>query len=116
VALSALLGLEDDIEVVGCCADGLSAWTEAQRLRPDVIVARHRDAGPSPVSSSPCEFVSMRLPSRLVIVTTFARAGYLRRALDAGVSGYLLKRRSPPTSLPTLYGKSIAGGGWSIRS
>ena len=89
-ALSALLGLEDDIEVVGGCADGLSAWTEAQRLRPDVIVADIEMPGLTGLE------LAMRvrehaLPSKLVIVTTFARAGYLRRALDAGVSGYLLK-------------------------
>ena len=38
-ALSALLNLDEDIEVLGSCADGASAWIEAQRLRPDVIVS-----------------------------------------------------------------------------
>ena len=77
-ALSALLGLEDDIEVVGSCADGLSAWTEAQRLRPDVIVADIEMPGLTGLE------LAMRvrehaLPSKLVIVTTFARAGARRR-------------------------------------
>lgn len=37
-ALVALLGLEDDITVVGSVADGESAWRELQRLQPDVLV------------------------------------------------------------------------------
>jgi two-component system response regulator DesR len=107
-ALSALLGLEDDIEVVGSCADGLSAWTEAQRLRPDVIVADIEMPGLTGLE------LAMRvrehaLPSRVVIVTTFARAGYLRRALDAGVSGYLLKD-APADQLADAVRKVHRGG------
>jgi two-component system response regulator DesR len=107
-ALSALLGLEDDIEVVGSCADGLSAWTEAQRLRPDVIVADIEMPGLTGLE------LAMRvrehaLPSKLVIVTTFARAGYLRRALDAGVSGYLLKD-APANQLADAVRKVHIGG------
>jgi two-component system, NarL family, response regulator DesR len=107
-ALSALLGLEDDIEVVGSCADGLSAWTEAQRLRPDVIVADIEMPGLTGLE------LAMRvrqhaLPSKLVIVTTFARAGYLRRALDAGVSGYLLKD-APANQLADAVRKVHLGG------
>ena len=107
-ALSALLGLEDDIEVVGSCADGLSALTEAQRLRPDVIVADIEMPGLTGLE------LAMRvrehaLPSKLVIVTTFARAGYLRRALDAGVSGYLLKD-APADQLADAVRKVHRGG------
>jgi two-component system response regulator DesR len=107
-ALSALLGLEDDIEVVGGCADGLSAWKEAQRLRPDVIVADIEMPGLTGLE------LAMRvrehaLPSKLVIVTTFARAGYLRRALDAGVSGYLLKD-APADQLADAVRKVHRGG------
>jgi len=107
-ALSALLGLEDDIEVVGSCADGLSAWTEAQRLRPDVIVADIEMPGLTGLE------LAMRvrehaLPSKLVIVTTFARAGYLRRALDAAVSGYLLKD-APADQLADAVRKVHRGG------
>jgi two-component system, NarL family, response regulator DesR len=89
-ALVALLGLEDDFRVVGEAGDGEAAWTTLQALRPDVLVTdiemphctglelaqRIRDAG---------------LPTRVVILTNFGRAGYLRRALEAGVRGYLLK-------------------------
>jgi two-component system, NarL family, response regulator DesR len=89
-ALAALLALEDDIQVLGGCADGTSAWAEAQRLRPDVIVADIEMPGLTGLELA-ARVKEQRLPSRVVIVTTFARAGYLRRALDAGVWGYLLK-------------------------
>ena len=107
-ALAGLLKLEPDMEVHGGCADGLAAWVQAQTLRPDVIVAdvempqlsglelaqRVREGG---------------LECRVVIVTSCARAGYLRRALDAGVSGYLLKDR-PAHQLADAVRKVHAGG------
>jgi two-component system response regulator DesR len=106
-ALAALLQLESDIEVVAGCADGLIAWTEAQRLRPDVIVADIEMPGLTGLELA--QRVRERgLPSRVVIVTTFARAGYLRRALDAGVSGYLLKD-APAQQLADAVRKVHAG-------
>ncbi len=89
-ALSALLGLEEDIEVLGSCADGSSAWSETQRLRPDVIVTDIEMPELTGLELA-TRVREHRLPSKVIIVTTFARAGYLRRALDAGVAGYLLK-------------------------
>jgi len=89
-ALVALLRLEADIEVVGGCADGLAAWKETQRLRPDVIVVDIEMPGLTGLELA-LRVRERGLPSRVVIVTTFARPGYLRRALDAGVAGYLLK-------------------------
>ena len=89
-ALAALLKLEPDIEVLGCHADGLAAWREAEQLRPHVIVADIEM--PQLTGLELAQRVRDRsLPIKIVIVTTFARSGYLRRALDAGVTGYLLK-------------------------
>lgn len=89
-ALSALLGLEPDLEVVGAAADGDSAWRELQRINPDVLVTDIE----MPVLSG-LELAQRiqrhQLPVKVLIATTFARAGFLRRALDAGVRGYLLK-------------------------
>ncbi|WP_024891446.1 response regulator transcription factor [Luteimonas huabeiensis] len=89
-ALAALLGLEPDLEVVAACADGERAWAELQRLTPDVLVADIEMPGITGLELAQ-RVQRHGLPVRVVIVTTFARAGYLRRALDAGVAGYLLK-------------------------
>jgi two-component system response regulator DesR len=107
-ALVALLRLETDIEVVGSCADGLAAWTEAQRLRPDVIVADIEMPGLTGLELA-LRVLEHGLPSRVVIVTTFARPGYLRRALDAGVAGYLLKD-APAQQLADAVRRVHAGG------
>ena len=89
-ALSALLNLELDIEVVGTAADGEIAWRELQRLKPDVLVTDIEM--PLLTGLELAQRVQrQQLPIKVVIVTTFARSGFLRRALDAGVQGYLLK-------------------------
>ena len=107
-ALAALLKLEPGIEVVGSCADGMAAWTEVQRLRPDVLVTDIEMPGLTGLELA--ARVSERgLPCRVVIVTTFARAGYLRRALDAGVCGYLLKD-APAQQLADAVRRVHAGG------
>ncbi|MFD0738858.1 response regulator transcription factor [Lysobacter koreensis] len=89
-ALSALLGMEADIEVLAAVADGESAWRELQRLQPDVLVTDIEMPGLTGLELAQ-RIARQGLPVKVVIVTTFARAGFLRRALDAGVSGYLLK-------------------------
>jgi two-component system response regulator DesR len=89
-ALSALLGLEPDIEVLGVAADGESAWRELQRLKPDVLITDIEMPGLTGLELAQ-RIQRQELPVKVVIVTTFARAGFLRRALDAGVAGYLLK-------------------------
>ena len=107
-ALAALLSLEEDIEVLGSCADGASAWSEAQRLRPDVIVSDIEMPGMTGLELA-LRVQEHSLPSKLVIVTTFARPGYLRRALDAGVMGYLLKD-APADQLAEAVRKVHRGG------
>ena len=89
-ALAALLSMETDIEVVGTAADGESAWRELQRLQPDVLVTDIEMPGLGGLDLA-ARIARQELPVKVVIVTTFARAGFLRRALDAGVRGYLLK-------------------------
>jgi two-component system response regulator DesR len=89
-ALAALLNLESDIDVVGACGDGESAWRELQRLQPDILVTDIEMPGLTGLELAQ-RIQRHGLPARVVIVTTFARGGFLRRALDAGVAGYLLK-------------------------
>ncbi|MDO1530158.1 response regulator transcription factor [Fulvimonas sp. R45] len=90
-ALSALLNLESDIEVLGSAPDGEAAWREIQRLRPDVLVTDIEMPGLTGLELAQRIQRHDELPVKVIIVTTFARPGFLRRALDAGVSGYLLK-------------------------
>ena len=89
-ALAALLDLESDIEVLGACGDGESAWRELQRLQPDILVTDIEMPGLTGLELAQ-RIQRHGLPAKVVIVTTFARGGFLRRALDAGVAGYLLK-------------------------
>jgi two-component system response regulator DesR len=89
-ALAALLGLENDIEVVATAADGASALRLVAEHTPDVLVTDIE----MPVMTGIELAAAVRRDypkTRGAIVTTFARPGYLRRALDAGVTGYLLK-------------------------
>lgn len=107
-ALSALLGLEPDIEVLGACADGESAWRELRRLQPDLLVTDIEMPGLTGLELAQ-RIRRHELPIKVVIVTTFARSGYLRRALDAGVSGYLLKD-APAEELAAALRKVHSGG------
>jgi len=89
-ALATLLALERDIEVVGRAADGLEAWRLVEQLTPDVLVTDIEMPRLSGLDLAG-RIRSAGLKCRVLIVTIFGRPGYLRRALDAGVEGYLLK-------------------------
>ncbi len=107
-ALAALLGLESDLEVVGAAADGEAAWRDLQRLQPDLLVTDIEMPGLTGLELAQ-RIQRQQLPVKVVIVTTFARAGFLRRALDAGVCGYLLKD-APAEQLAEALRKVHRGG------
>lgn len=107
-ALTALLSLETDIEVLGAAADGETAWRELQRLKPDLLVTDIEMPGLSGLELAQ-RIQRHGMPTKVVIVTTFARAGFLRRALDAGVCGYLLKD-APAEDLAEALRKVHRGG------
>src|SRR5438445_1953249 len=89
-ALSALLEIESDIEVVARARSGDEALDLVRTHRPDVLLTDIEM--PWKTGLEVAAMVRQEgLPTRVVILTTFARAGYLRRALEAGASGYLLK-------------------------
>ncbi len=110
-ALSALLNLESDIEVLGSAADGEAAWRELQRYKPDVLVTDIEMPGLTGLELAQ-RIQRHELPIKVIIVTTFARPGFLRRALDAGVSGYLLKD-APAENLAEAL-RSVHRGGRAI--
>lgn len=90
-ALAALLRLEPDIDVIAECADGLQAVAEAERLRPDVCLLDLEMPGLDGVEVA--ERLRRTVTARCMIVTRHARPGVLRRALAAGVAGFLPKSR-----------------------
>ncbi len=89
-ALSALIEIESDLEVVACARSGTEALNLSLTHRPDVVVTDIEMPGLSGLELA-AELKRRGCTARIVILTTFARPGYLRRALDAGASGYLLK-------------------------
>jgi len=110
-ALSALLSLEDDIDVVGSAGDGMEGMELTRQLKPDVVIADIEM--PKKTGLELANWIKdQELATRVIIVTTFARSGYLRRALDAGVSGYLLKD-SPGDVLPNAI-RTVYNGGRTI--
>jgi two-component system response regulator DesR len=91
-ALEALLELEPDISVVARAANGREAFDAAARLAPDVLVTDIEMPAMTGLELAAALHTS-HPRIRTIILTTFARPGYLRRALDAGARGYLLKDR-----------------------
>lgn len=89
-ALAALLELEPDIEVVGRARDGKEALELVASARPDVVLTDIEMPRMTGLELAG-ELKRLGSPCKVVIVTTFGRSGYLRRALDAGAAGYLLK-------------------------
>jgi len=91
-ALAALLELEPDIEVIARAANGRDALRAVEKLAPDVLVTDIEMPEMTGLEVAAALKIS-RPTVRTVILTTFARPGYLRRALDSGARGYLLKDR-----------------------
>ena len=89
-ALAALLEMEDDIEVIARARTGDEALKFVQDRRPDVFITDIEMPGRTGLEVA-AELKRRGALVRVIILTTFARAGYLRRALEAGASGYLLK-------------------------
>ena len=88
-ALSALLSLEPDIEVVAECSDGEQAVAEALRIVPDVCLLDLEMPGIDGVEVA--ARVTRSIATRCIVVTRHARPGVLRRALASKVSGFVPK-------------------------
>jgi two-component system response regulator DesR len=106
-ALAALLGIEPDIRVIGQAKDGKEALRLTLKHRPDVLLADIEM--PEMTGLEVAATLKERgAPTRVIILTTFARPGYLRRAMEAGAAGYLLKD-SPAATLADAVRRAHAG-------
>jgi two-component system response regulator DesR len=107
-ALAALLDIEQDIEVVGQARSGPEAVQLVVKLKPDVLLTDIEMPGATGLDVA-AEVKRQGSGARVIILTTFARPGYLRRALDVGASGYLLKD-APSAQLAYAIRRVVAGG------
>jgi two-component system, NarL family, response regulator DesR len=96
-ALAALLEIEDDISVVGQAHDGREALKLTLQHKPDLLLTDIEMPEMTGLELA-AELKRQGAAARVIILTTFARAGYLRRAMEAGAAGYLLKD-SPAAAL-----------------
>jgi two-component system response regulator DesR len=106
-ALAALLATEPDIEVVAQVERGDRVVEEALRTTPDVALLDIEMPGQDGLTAA--GELRAQLPTcRVLILTVFGRPGYLRRAVDAGVSGFLLKD-APPDELASAIRRTAKG-------
>ena len=106
-ALAALLALEGDIEIVAQVARGDQVLAEALASRPDVALLDIEMPGGDGLAAA--AELHAQLPScRVLILTTFGRPGYLRRAMESGVVGFLIKD-APAAELAVAIRRAVAG-------
>jgi len=107
-AFAQLLDLEVDISVVATASDGVEALAAVREHRPDVLLTDIEMPGLTGLDLA-ARLAGAPGAPRVVVVTTFARSGYLRRALDHGVAGYVLKD-APIDRLADTVRRVHAGG------
>ena len=106
-ALASLLGLEPDIEVVAQVARGDEVLAAAQSVGPDVALLDIEMPGATGLEAL-AELRGALPGCRILILTTFGRPGYLRRAMETGASGFLLKD-APAQELASAIRRAVAG-------
>ncbi|WP_318766059.1 response regulator transcription factor [Lactiplantibacillus carotarum] len=106
-ALTQLLDLEDDLQVVGTAGDGTTAWREIQQIQPQVAILDIEMPGLSGLDVAD-RLHAAALTTKTIILTTFAQKAYFERAVNAQVAGYLLKD-SPSDDLIAAIRNVMAG-------
>ncbi len=107
-ALAALLSLQPDIEVVAEVSRGDEVLPAALEVQPDIALLDIEMPGGDGLEAA--EALREKLPAcRVLILTTFGRPGYLRRAMEGGASGFLLKD-APATELAAAIRRVMDGG------
>lgn len=107
-ALGALLSLEDDFEVVASVGRGDEVAPAALAHQPDVALLDIEMPGLDGLAAA-AVLVEQAPACKVVILTTFGRAGYLRRAMEAGATGFVVKD-APAETLATTIHRVMAGG------
>lgn len=106
-ALALLLGLEDDLEIVARVPSGDAVVPAALEHRPDAALLDIELPGRSGLDVLP-ELLAALPECAVLILTTFARPGYLRRAMEAGAAGFLVKD-GPVEELAAAVRRAVAG-------
>lgn len=106
-ALAAMLDMEPDLEIAGTASDGQEALTLAKQHAVDIVLTDIEMPKLTGIELAQ-ELKKIEHPAKVMILTTFARSGYLRRAMDSGVKGYLLKD-APSNSLANAIRKIHEG-------
>ncbi len=111
-ALAALLGMEEGFEITQA-EDGDRAWLLMKQQSFDILLTDIEMPGRSGLELAQW-VLNQKLPTKTIIITTFGRAGYIRRAIDMGVSGFLLKDAPSEQLIEAIYkimdGKRVIDG------
>lgn len=111
-ALAALLGMEAGFEITQA-EDGDRAWLLMKQQSFDILLTDIEMPGRSGLELAQW-VLQQKLPTKTIIITTFGRAGYIRRAIDMGVAGFLLKDAPSEQLIEAIYkimdGKRVIDG------
>ncbi|ACE84902.1 response regulator transcription factor [Cellvibrio japonicus] len=111
-ALAALLGMEEGFEITQA-EDGDRAWLMMKQQSFDILLTDIEMPGRSGLELAQW-VLQQKLPTKIIIITTFGRSGYIRRAIDMGVSGFLLKDAPSDQLIDAIYkimeGKRVIDG------
>jgi DNA-binding NarL/FixJ family response regulator len=105
--LAAVLSSDETVDVVGEASDGRGALEQVRALGPDVVLMDVRMPDLNGIAAT-AEVVAAFPEAKVVILTTFEQDDYIFGALNAGASGFLLKRTSPEELIAAIH--SVAAG------
>jgi DNA-binding NarL/FixJ family response regulator len=109
--IRALLGLFDDIEVVGEAADGHEAIEQCRRLRPDIVLMDVAMPGLGGLEAT-LEITKEHARTKILVLTQYEDREYIRRFLNAGVAGYVLKKAAASELISAI--RAVHRGGLVI--
>lgn len=108
IGLSALLGTEPDIDVVGTAKDGADAVAETLRLKPDVIVMDLMMPKKTGVEAT-AEILSSLPKTKIIVLTTFSASDAIAHALELGAAGAVMKTAEDAELVSII--RTVAAGG-----